>query len=60
MKIILLLLLLLYIEPDLERSKSAKKEYISFKHQYNCRSDPNEPIKGKVSIIMYTENIHYT
>lgn len=24
------------------------KEYISFKHQYNCRKDPNEPVRGKL------------
>ena len=49
----------MHIEHEMERSKSVKKEFISFKHQYNCRSDPNEPIKGKVSIIMHTEKIYY-
>lgn len=32
-------------------SPSVKKELISFKHQYDCRKDPNEPIRGKVSKI---------
>ena len=29
--------------------QSNMKERISFKHQYNCRTDPNEPNRGKVS-----------
>ena len=24
-------------------------EVISYSHQYNCRRDPNQPIRGKVS-----------
>ena len=39
--------------PDQEKCHSAERQYdgkecVSFRHQYNCRSDPNEPIKGKV------------
>lgn len=31
-----------------ERSAKGSSERISFKHQYNSRTDPNEPIRGKL------------
>ena len=40
------------VKCDIDPSKSslsATMELISFRHQYDCRKDPNEPIRGKVS-----------
>ena len=38
------------------------KERISFRHQYNSRTDPNEPVRGKVIlpiglVIIYTISV---
>ena len=43
---------MLYLEPDCHSTpdQTTAKEWISFEHKYNCRLDPNLPVKGKVSL----------
>ena len=37
-------------EPKNGAGSSKVKERISYRHQYNCRTDPNEPVRGKVTV----------
>ena len=43
--------IIIFTEPEANECLQNAKEHISFKHEYNSRTDPNEPIRGKVSII---------
>jgi hypothetical protein len=44
--------LLFYAAPLINEQPVVVKERISYAHQYNSRTDPNEPTRGKVSSLM--------